>query len=740
MRGSRAIVVSDDDDSETEGIEVKRPSVTPDPIARPAKPTSQSNPIIRPAVFDPSLAQTSQPVASSSSQKDGEEIKIPDFPDDYRSFTSEETEKQLRELMGNSMNQDIAASINLEEDSIVPGFREGIKLLPHQIVGRTWMKDRETGKKAGGILADDMGLGKTIQTLSRIVEGKPHKSDRDDGWSGCTLVVCPLALVSQWASEVEKMTGLRVIKHQGQNRTTDPAVLRRHHIVVTTYDTVKFEYDAYTPPAKDESKKGKAKSRSLNDSDDDDSDSDDMAKKFKKKAGKAPVKKCALFGIRWWRIVLDEAHTIKNVKTKGAIACCELEGKFRWCLTGTPMQNNVSEIQSLFKFLRVKPYSDVTRFNVDIAKPISSGRGAGRAMKRLQVILKSIMLRRRKEDTLNGKALIELPARNLEIISCSFDPHEKVFYESLEQKMETVLDKLMANSNGGGSNYMSVLLLLLRLRQACNHPLLVSKDFKKDAEAIESTPAKSAEDPQDDDLIAAFGQLGVSRKCQMFLTLVILVYSIDDNNSGLGEWKNHCTSCVPLAKEAKMAELERPTSAKIRMVLKILRDIDEKSNSEEKTIIFSQFTSMLDLIEPFLKEAGVKFVRYDGSMMPKEREVSLEKIRNNAAIKVILISFKAGSTGLNLTSCNHVILVDMWWNPAMEDQAFDRAHRFGQKRDVSIYKLKIDGTVEDRILELQAKKRALSQAALSGDKIKNMRLRMEDLLALFRPGRDDEDD
>ncbi|KAJ2919706.1 hypothetical protein MD484_g704, partial [Candolleomyces efflorescens] len=673
MRGSRAIVISDDDDSETEGLKAKRPSVTTEPIVRPSQPTSQSNPIIRPAIFNPGVARPSPPVAGSSAQKDEEEIKIPTFQDDYRSFTTEETEKQLRELMGNSMNQDVVDSIDLEEDAIVPGFREGIRLLPHQIVGRAWMKDRETGKKAGGILADDMGLGKTIQTLVRIVE-------------------------------------------------------------VTTYDTVKSEYDSYTPPAKDE-EKGKTKSQLLGSGSDDDSDSDDVAKKFKnKKAGKAPVKKCALYGVKWFRTVLDEAHTIKNVKTKGAIACCELESKYRWCLSGTPMQNNVSEIQSLFKFLRVKPYSDVTRFNVDIAKPINSGRGAGSAMKRLQVILKSIMLRRRKEDSLNGKSLIELPARDLEIISCPFDPHEKTFYESLEQKMETVLDKLMANSNGGG-NYMSVLLLLLRLRQACNHPLLVSKDFKKDAaEVIEPTPAKDAGETQDDDLIAAFGQLGVTRKCQMCTAV------IDNSSAGTGEWKDHCASCVPLAKEAKMAELERPTSAKIRMMLKILRDIDENSNSEEKTIVFSQFTSMLDLIEPFLKEAGVKFVRYDGSMAPKEREVSLEKIKNNPAIKVILISFKAGSTGLNLTACNHVILVDMWWNPALEDQAFDRAHRFGQKRDVKIYKLKIDGTVEDRILELQAKKRALSQAALSGDKIKNMRLRMEDLLALFRPGAQEDDD
>jgi len=273
---------------------------------------------------------------------------------------------------------------------------------------------------------------------------------------------------------------------------------------------------------------------------------------------------------------------------------------------------------------------------------------------------------------------------------------------------------------------------LLRLRQACNHPCLVSKDYKADMDAVDPKAAKSSsQDPgvDGDDLVAAFGQLTVVRKCQVCMT------ELDSSNSAA-----YCDDCAPLAKAAQVQERERPASAKIRMVLKLLRAIDERSGGEEKTIIFSQFTSMLDLIQPFLTENQIKFVRYDGSMNTVEREASLKKIRESQHTKVILISFKAGSTGLNLTACNNVILVDLWWNPALEDQAFDRAHRVGQTRQVNIFKLKIDNTVEDRILELQDKKRELARAALSGDKLKNMRLGMDDLLALFRPGGRDEDD
>ncbi|KAF9078547.1 SNF2 family N-terminal domain-containing protein [Rhodocollybia butyracea] len=662
--------------------------------------------------------------------------------------------------MGGAINEDVEVAVNAD-DAIVNGFKDEFRLLDHQIIGRNWMKGRENPgiKRMGGILADDMGLGKTIQTLTRIVEGRPRKSDKEDGWDPATLVVCPLALVQQWADEIKRMTtGLTVVKHQGTTRTSDARDLRKAHVVITTYDTLKSEYNTFAGPDADSKSQSKAKSKAKKAPVVEDSDSSDvehfgrtLQKNAPKKSAKA--KKEALFKVSWFRIILDEAHNIKNRTTAAAKACCALEGKFRWCLTGTPMQNDVAELYSLLKFLRIKPFSSWDKFNDQIAKPVKSGRGANLAMKRLQVVLKQVMLRRRKDDTINGKVLIELPKRNVNIIACEFSASEKQFYSSLETKMTDVMEKIVQEAQRAGqkANYMSVLLLLLRLRQACNHPILVSKDYKEDIDAVDSREAKKGSaDIDGDDLIAAFEQLDVSKKCEMCLAEWVDICSPTypqcypdlsfDRLTSSNTTKmvnNHCDDCALLT--VKSTE-QGPDSAKIRMTRRLLKQIEERSSGVEKTIIFSQFTSMLDLLQPFLNESKIRFVRYDGSMKPLEREKSLDAIKNDGAIKVILISFKAGSTGLNLTACNNVILLDLWWNPALEDQAFDRSHRFGQKRDVHIYKLKIDNTVEDRILALQEKKRELARAALSGDKIKNLRLGMDELLALFRPGQGGESD
>ncbi|KAN0139248.1 SNF2 family N-terminal domain containing protein [Lactarius tabidus] len=660
--------------------------------------------------------------------------------------TSAETDKDLQDLLqqsfdgkedGESANDDIDMS-----KAVVEGFREGIRLLPHQVIGRTWMAERESGKKHGGILADDMGLGKTIQTLTRIVDGRPRKSDAEDGWAATTLVVCPVSLVSQWASEISKMAKkLTVVEHHGASRTTNPEALTRAHVVVTSYAIVASEYAASQPEAKDESK---AKKNNKKDESRPDSDSDSEADHFgrtlaSKKKSTAPKgkKRDALFKVRWWRIVLDEAHNIKNRSTKAAQACSALDGKYRWCLTGTPLQNNVEELYSLLKFLRIKPLNEWQTFNEQINKPIKSGRSVA-AMKRLHVVLRAIMLRRRKTDVLNGKPLIELPERHLSIVPCEFDEDEREFYFALENKIDEAMQKFV-KSGEVMKNYTNVMVLLLRLRQACNHPSLVSKDYNTDREAIESRPAPKEGD-EDEELTTMFKELGVSngKKCQLCQDELT-----SENTSQDG---NHCQSCVELTRRAHRKSLSKekdsnlpPDSAKIRKLLKLLEEIDARTDEDgeptgEKTIVFSQFTTMLDLIQVFLKDAGISFARYDGTMSKDKREASLNQIKNNKVIKVILISFKAGSTGLNLTACNNVILVDMWWNPALEDQAFDRAHRLGQTRDVHIYKLTIENTVEQRILALQDGKRALAAAALSGDRIKNLKLGLEDLMALFRPG------
>lgn len=679
------------------------------------------------------------PFGSNTANNDDDEVfDLPDAKDTYDPhMTAAEAEKAFLALVeGSVASTDDGVEIDMKQ-AVVEGFTDGIMLLPHQVLGRIWMRDRESGKKLGGILADDMGLGKTIQTLTRIVEGRPKKSDKADGWAPSTLVVCPLALVSQWASEIQKMAvGLRVIEHHGPQRTSDPLKLQQAHVVVTSYNIVSSEYASYAPEAKDESKKskskksGKSKGGSGAGAEFDSDSSEGFTKKLKSKA-KAGKTKAALFGVKWYRIVLDEAHNIKNRNTKTALACCALEGKYRWCLTGTPMQNSVEELYSLIRFLRIRPLNDWQTFNEQIAKPVKGGY-PNRAMKRLHVVLKVIMLRRTKNQSLNGRPLLQLPERNLDIIECQFDPTEKAFYSRLQSRMSSEVNKLVKQSEN--VNYTHVLLLLLRLRQACNHPSLVSKDYRADREAADPKPTKD-DDEDVDGLDELFGQMGVSngKKCQLCQTAL-----------PVGKDSVHCDACASLAvtsgpKSAEDSKLP-PDSAKIRKLLEILKEIDERSGGQEKTIIFSQFTSMLDLIEPFLDAEGVKYVRYDGTMQKDKREASLEKIRNSKSTRCILISFKAGSTGLNLTACNNVILVDIWWNPALEDQAFDRAHRLGQTRDVNIYKLMIPDTVETRILQLQDAKRQLTTAALSGDKLKNMKLGMDDLLALFRGFDQDGDD
>ncbi|KAF7799491.1 hypothetical protein EIP86_010726 [Pleurotus ostreatoroseus] len=729
MHSSRPVIASDDE-IEVLGIRTNAvPNTFYMPQQRaPAFPNTMQAPAVKATpVHIPSNRDIPQPIRPRELDYESFDTRNVDYTPEFH-MTSEDTEKALRDLMADVRPEE-KVEIN-DEDTIVPGFREGIKLMPHQVVARKWMKERETGKRNGGILADDMGLGKTIQTINRIVEGRPPKSAKEDGYAKSTLVVCPVAVVGQWAAEIKKFAdGFTVIEHHGPNRTIDPEKLKRAHVVITSYSIVANEYAAFSDDGKDESKSKKSKKG------DESSDSEEI---LPRKSMKATKKKAALFGVKWWRIVLDEAHNIKNRTTKSAIACCALEGKFRWCLTGTPMQNNVEELYSLIKFLRIKPLNDWQTFRDQIAEPIKKNRPQ-RAIKRLHVILNACMLRRTKNTILNGKPLLDLPDRIVNSVQCEFDEEERQFYNGVQAMVDKNLETLQQQENMA-KNYTSMLVLLLRLRQACNHPSLVSKDYRQDKEAVDPKAAKDDDDVGDngDDLAELMGGLGLGaiKRCNMCQTPI--------TSSNKGKDDLCCSSCDSLMEKARKKTATSdlpPSSAKIRKTMELLRDIQER-DEDEKTIIFSQFTSMLDLIEPFLK-AEVLMIRVDdGSMNKVQRDDALEKIKTKSKYKVILISFKAGSTGLNLTCCNNVILVDLWWNPALEDQAFDRAHRLGQTRDVNIHKLSIPETVEQRILELQEKKRALAAAALAGDKLKNMKLGIEDLMSLFRHngiGNDDDD-
>jgi SNF2 family DNA or RNA helicase len=634
-----------------------------------------------------------------------------------------------------------------EDDGVVEGIK--VKLLPHQVEGLEWMRGRElgTGKKGrvpkGGILADDMGLGKTLQSISLILNN-PRPSVYDDEYSKrklpsglekCTLVVAPLSLIRQWELEikdkVEPSHSLRVCVHHGPQRTRRFEDLKRYDVVITTYQILVSEFGGSSPSAEGV--------------------------------------KVGCFGLHWYRIILDEAHTIKNRNAKATIACCALRSEYRWCLTGTPMQNNLDELQSLIKFLRIKPYDNLGEWRDQIDRPMKNGRG-DIAIKRLRHYLEIFMKRRtkdilKKDGALNpgGKPSAEgqvnstgfkVTERKIEKVFAEFSPEERRFYRRLEQRTDASIEEMMS----GKINYASALVMLLRLRQACNHPKLVAGKLSKDSDALgaESSSQKSTSSLTDvDEMADMFGSLGVGSKrcevCQLELGKEAISHGAircldceadlddlskkhkpkkdrkgkhhgkskssskgplrkprnraiiddsddeeDENGEGGGEWLvgsdddtlpelkdigKAITQKKELAiddaseseedaessgsesesessdEEAQLAKIV--SSTKIRHVLRILK----QEAAQHKFIIFSQFTSMLDLIEPFLRENRFKYTRYDGKMRNDLREANLNKLRNDTNCRVLLCSLKCGSLGLNLTAATRVVILEPFWNP-----------------------------------------------------------------------------
>ncbi|KAK8217399.1 hypothetical protein M8818_001155 [Zalaria obscura] len=705
-----------------------------------------------------------------------------------------------------------------EEDGTVEGLV--VKLLPHQVEGVAWMLDKEIGERKkngvlpkGGILADDMGLGKTVQSVALILTNpRPPldaKADPDhpkrkfpgkEVGKG-TLVVAPLALIKQWESEiktkVEDSHALKVLVHHGPNRTKSHLELKKYDVVITTYQILASEH----------------------------------AGSFDGPDGI----KVGCFGVHWYRVILDEAHSIKNRNAKSTQACYALRSWYRWCLTGTPMQNNLDELQSLIRFLAIKPYNELGPWKDQISTPMKNGKGHI-AIKRIQYFLKAFMKRRTKdilkaEGALNfgGKAKegekkegMKIVRRDVEIVSCVLDDGEREFYDRLQERAEKRLKDMM----GEKTDYIGALVLLLRLRQACNHPRLIESTMGNDKDALAlggapglQSPRKGSKvDDDADDLANMLGGLSVATKtcdvcqvelssseaaegdvrckdCEADLALQrkskkhhkskkpkkvekkvqtkpvkmrnrkVITDSDDEDAEGGGEWLTSEQSLPGLGKaggtddedaegggdtlgsidsvtddeEADSASetesdaesdyyspsTDRP-STKVRHLLRILR----AETPEHKTIVFSSFTSMLDIIEPHLRAARLSFVRYDGSMRPDAREASLHSLRNDPHTRVLLCSLKCGSLGLNLTAASRVVLIEPFWNPFVEEQAIDRVHRLNQTVDVKVFRLTVADTVEERILKLQEKKRELAKAAIEGGKA-GAKLSMRDILGLF---------
>jgi superfamily II DNA or RNA helicase len=460
----------------------------------------------------------------------------------------------------------------------------------YQQEGLNWLQFLRDYSLAG-ILADDMGLGKTVQALAHLA--RERASGRMDHPS---LIVAPTSLMTNWRQEAERFTpGLKLLVLHGLDRKQHFEKMRDYDVIVTSYPLL-------------------------------------------------PRDQAILLEQEFHCVILDEAQFIKNPKTQYAQIVCQLKARHRLCLTGTPMENHLGELWSLFNFLLPGFLGDEVRFRKVFRNPIEKGRSEERR-KVLARRIAPFMLRRRKEEVVK-----ELPPKTEIVQNVELAGAQRDLYETIRLAMHAKVRAEVANK-GLSRAHIIILDALLKLRQVCCDPRLLKIDA-----------AKKVKD-----------------------------------------------------------------SAKLELLMDLL---PEMISEGRRILLFSQFTSMLTLIESELAKAGLNHVLLTGQTT--DRATPIRRFQEGE-VPLFLISLKAGGTGLNLTAADTVIHYDPWWNPAVENQATDRAHRIGQSKSVFVYKLMTTGTVEEKILQLQARKKELVEGLLNEERKDSVKLGQEDLDILFAP-------
>ncbi|KAK0746699.1 RAD5-like protein [Schizothecium vesticola] len=518
---------------------------------------------------------------------------------------------------------------------------------------------------SGGILADDMGLGKTLQIISLILTGGP----------GQTLIVAPVGVMSNWERQMHRHVlpehMPKVLIYHGANR---PKSLDDYQVLVTSYGTMTSD--------------------------------------------------AALAKINWRRIVLDEGHTIRNAKTKAAEAACKLEAQSRWVLSGTPIVNSIKDIHSLLEFLHITGGIEQSEiFNTVISRPLASGQARGEAL--LQSLMFDLCLRRKKDMAFVD---LRLPPKTEYIHRITFWPDEKKKYDALLSEAQGALEEFQARSKDGQKGrFQSVLERLLRLRQTCNHWTLCKERIAdllallEDQDVVPLTDKNRA-------LLQQALQLVIESQEECPVCMENMVNPVITHCkhvfcrgciTKVVEMQAKCPMCRAALSEDKLLEpapetsdddddqhLDQDTkSSKTEALLKILQAT--LKNDGSKVIVFSQWTSFLNVIQRQLDDAGLTYTRVDGSMTTAKRDAALRALDADPNTRVMLASLGVCSVGLDLVAADTVVLADSWWAPAIEDQAVDRVHRLGQTRPTTIWRLVMEGTVEERVLDIQTEKREL---------------------------------
>lgn len=584
---------------------------------------------------------------------------------------------------------------------------------------------------SGGILADDMGLGKTIQVISLIMADRQLGRRAPDACDS-TLILAPVSVMSNWSTQIKKHVkeeyALRVMFYHGTRKEPiTPKSISNFDVVISTYESVSSEWHSQ-------------KSTTL-------------------------PRKSGVFSVKWRRVILDEGHGIRNPKAKKTVAVSNLLAQSRWALTGTPIINNLKDLFSLVRFLRLSGgLNSLEIFHAAIMRPVMQNEAQGN--RALQMLMGGICLRRRKEMAFIDLRLPKLTEYKYQI---KFLPHEKVKYEAFDAQAKGTLElyKRQAGGRNASDTYRHLLEVLLRMRQLCNHWKMISEE--RIDSIMKQLEAEGVVDLNDENKLALQKMLQLSIDSQE--DCPICLDTIDMRKEPVITRCAHvfCTPCIarvietqqkcpmcraplndlvsttvkpakelaaaPLSQEelADKASLESDTSSKVTALLSILTA--SAKNPENKTIVFSQWTTFLSLLEPHLRAAGLSYTRIDGSMLAPARDAALETFDTNPACTVMLASLSVCSVGLNLVAANQVILSDSWWAPAIEDQAIDRVHRLGQKRETKVFRLVVENSIEDNVLAIQSNKRQLMRMAFAekdaGKKVKKRAAGLADLEGLL---------
>ncbi|XP_035229205.1 transcription termination factor 2-like [Stegodyphus dumicola] len=541
-------------------------------------------------------------------------------------------------------------------------------LMKHQKRALAWLLWRENQLPSGGILADDMGLGKTLTILSLILKQKENKNFLSSSQSGndiCkgTLIVCMASIIHQWKDEICRHCGsnVSVFIYHGPKRQNDPRLFKLHNITLTTYSILLSERKAH------------------------------MSTKADK----------ALFLLKWERIILDEAHTIKNHKSQTAEAVFSLKSFRRWCVTGTPIHNNFDDMYPLIKFLQFPTFDDYKKWKALISDVSDVSK------KRRNMLVKSILLRRTKSDTTNdGKPLVKMTKKKYDVCFIELDDDEMKeyvkFQKKINEKVKKYFDLRLMHKNANTSS--SLLVYLLRLQQCCNHLSLLGEEIEE-----EILPDTLKE-----------------------ISCSLSSLKIKDSNVTETDHDNEQSLELSLTEYQEKKLTDRSVkSTKLKKLFSELKKISEESE-EAKSVIVSQWVSMLEIVAYHLRKEGFKYHMIAGNTKPEDRQTAADDFnKNRLGSKIMLLSLKAGGVGLNLTGASHLFLMDLHWNPALEMQACDRIHRLDQKKDVVIHKFICKNTIEEKILDLQKSKSYLADTVLHGAGRVTKGISLDDFKTLF---------